>query len=245
MPCNDAVIEVVELGKTFLLGNLGGGRPLYQKLGGEPAKVRHALADINFKLTKGEALGVMGRNGSGKSTLLKVLAGIVDPTSGTAILRGRIGALLEIGSGAHPDLSGWENMRMAARLLGVPKLKRQAYYDKVAQFCELGSKLAEPTRWYSSGQFARLGFAMAAMAPTDILLIDEALAAGDMRFQLKCFDFFYRAKAEGRSFVFVSHALPVLRDLCEKGLVLHEGKALYTGSVEEAINCYESNTAGN
>ncbi len=245
MPSDETVITVSKLDKVFSLANVGAARPLYQALGGEPAKQRYALKNINFDLAKGEALGVMGRNGSGKSTLLKVLAGIIEPSCGTAVLKGRIGSLLEVGSGAHPDLSGWENMRMAARLLGVPKSERDSYYEKVARFCELGSKLSEPTRWYSSGQFARLGFAMAAMAPTDILLIDEALAAGDMRFQLKCFDFFYAAKAQGRSFVFVSHALPVLRDLCEKGLVLHEGKALYNGTIEKAVSYYETSTAGN
>jgi len=245
MLCDKPLVEVNNISKTFLLNALGGGRPLYQKLGGEPSKVRQALDNISFKLERGEALGIMGRNGSGKSTLLKILAGIVDPTSGEAIIRGRIGALLEVGSGAHPDLSGWDNMRLAARLLGVAKAERQEYYERTASFCELGNKLSEPARWYSSGQFARLGFAMAAMAPTDLLLIDEALAAGDMQFQLKCFDFFYAAKAQGRSFIFVSHALPVLRDLCEKGMVLQEAKALYTGNIKEAVQCYEVSVAGN
>ncbi len=242
MPCDAPILETKDLSKTFALSTIGSARPLTQQLSGDPPKIRQALIDINFTLQRGEALGVMGRNGSGKSTLLKILAGIVDPTSGEAIIRGEVGALLEVGSGAHPDLSGWDNMRLAARLLSVAKADREAYYDKTAQFCGLGNKLAEPARWYSSGQFARLGFAMAAMAPTDLLLVDEALAAGDARFQLKCFDFFYAAKAQGRSFIFVSHALPVLRDLCEKGLVLQDGKTLYSGDVKQAIEQYETST---
>ncbi|VAV92147.1 hypothetical protein MNBD_ALPHA06-1942 [hydrothermal vent metagenome] len=241
MPSSSPIVEVCGLGKTFALASIGSNRPLYQRLGGEPLRFRQALEDIHFTLDAGEALGVMGRNGSGKSTLLKILAGIVDPTAGKAVIRGQVGALLEAGSGAHPDLSGWDNMRLAARLLGVAKTEREAYYEKTARFCELGDKLNEPARWYSSGQFARLGFAMAAMAPTDVLLIDEALAAGDARFQLKCFDFFYAAKAQGRCFIFVSHALPVLSDLCDKGLVLHEGKTLYTGSIKQAVEHYEAN----
>lgn len=234
------IVEACGLGKTYLLHGLGNSRPLFQRLGGEKARYRDAVADVNFTLNRGRALGVIGRNGSGKSTLLKLLAGVVDPTRGKAIIRGRIGALLEVGAGAHPDLSGFENMRLAARLLGVPREGRGRYYEATAQFCGLGNKLREPVRWYSSGQFARLGFAMAAMAPTDLMLVDEALAAGDAAFQLKCFDFFYAAKAEGRSFIFVSHALAVLRDLCEDGLVLQEGKAVYTGEMAGAVELYET-----
>ncbi|MBL4594960.1 MAG: ABC transporter ATP-binding protein [Robiginitomaculum sp.] len=240
MLCENPILEVANLSKDYPLSGMGSARPLYHRLGGEPIKIRKALHDVSFTLNPGQALGVMGRNGSGKSTLLKILAGVVDPTAGEARIRGQIGALLEAGSGAHPDLSGWDNMKLAARLLGVPKLERDLYYEQTARFSDLGSKLAEPARWYSSGQFARLGFAMAAMAPTDLLLIDEALAAGDARFQLKCFDFFYAAKAQGRSFVFVSHALPVLRDLCDNGLVLQDGKTVYTGPIEQAIERYET-----
>jgi ABC-type polysaccharide/polyol phosphate transport system ATPase subunit len=242
MPSEHSLLEVDRICKTFALTGIHGTRPLVNSLVGKQPAIRKALDDISFSLGHGEALGVMGRNGSGKSTLLKILAGIIDPSSGTATINGQVGALLEVGSGAHPDLSGWDNMRLAARLLGVNKADRQQYYDKTARFCELGEKLSEPARWYSSGQFARLGFAMAAMAPTDLLLVDEALAAGDAKFQLKCFDFFYAAKAQGRSFIFVSHALPVLRDLCEKGLVLQSGKALYTGSIGQAVERYETTT---
>jgi len=231
-------IEAHQVCKRFSLG--GGSRPLYHLLGGEARKSRLALDRISFALAPGKALAVMGRNGSGKSTLLKILAGVIDPTSGQAVLRGQVGALLEIGAGAHPDLTGWENIRLAARLLQVPPSRRAIYYERTNAFSELGAKLDEPTRWYSAGQYARLGFAMAAMAPTDVLLIDEALSAGDAPFQLKCFDFFYRAKAQGRAFVMVSHATAVLRDLCDDGLVLNEGKAVYTGPVNEAVAHYDT-----
>lgn len=232
-------IEACGITKRFALISTGGDRPLYHRLGGEVKKVRTALDNVSFTLAPGKALAVMGRNGSGKSTLLKILAGIVDPTSGEAKLRGQVGALLEVGAGAHPDLTGWENLRLVARLLQVPANKREEYYDRAASFSALGGKLGEPARWYSAGQYARLGFAMAAMAPTDILLIDEALGAGDAPFQLKCFDFFYAAKAQGRAFVMVSHATAVLRDLCDDGLVLNDGQPVYTGPVNTAIEHYD------
>ncbi|PHS23619.1 MAG: ABC transporter ATP-binding protein [Robiginitomaculum sp.] len=236
---NTIAIEVKGLTKRFALNSSGGDRPLYHRLSGEQKKMRTALDNINFTLAPGRALAVMGRNGSGKSTLLKILAGVVDPSEGQAILHGQVGALLEVGAGAHPDLTGWENIRLVARLLRVPKDKREEYYDRTASFCALGDKLNEPARWYSAGQYARLGFSMAAMAPTDILLIDEALGAGDAPFQLKCFDFFYVAKAQGRAFVMVSHATAALRDLCDDGLVLNNGQPVYTGPVETAIEHYE------
>ncbi len=233
-------IEAHGLTKHFSLTGTGGGRPLYHRLGGEVNKIRTALDNVSFTLKPGKALAVMGRNGSGKSTLLKVLAGVIDPSEGEAILRGQVGALLEVGAGAHPDLTGWENLRLVARLLHVPPDKREEYYERTASFSALGAKLDEPTRWYSAGQYARLGFSMAAMAPTDILLIDEALGAGDASFQLKCFDFFYAAKAQGRAFVMVSHATQVLKDLCDEGLVLNNGQAVYTGSIDKAIEHYDS-----
>ncbi|MDQ7017839.1 MAG: ABC transporter ATP-binding protein [Robiginitomaculum sp.] len=239
MSFDKLAIEAKGLTKTFTLSTTGGDRPLYHRLGGERKKIRTALDHISFTLAPGKALAVMGRNGSGKSTLLKILAGIVDPTEGEAILHGQVGALLEVGAGAHPDLTGWENLRLVARLLQVPTDKREEYYDRAASFCALGEKLNEPTRWYSAGQYARLGFAMAAMAPTDILLIDEALGAGDVMFQMKCFDFFYAAKAQGRAFVMVSHATAALRDLCDDGLVLNNGQPVYTGSVASAIEHYD------
>ncbi len=239
MSSKSLAIEARDLTKRFALINTGGDRPLYHRLGGETKKTRTALDQISFTLEPGKALAVMGRNGSGKSTLLKILAGIVDPSEGEAILRGQIGALLEVGAGAHPDLTGWENLRLVARLLHVPTDKRDEYYDRTAAFSALGDKLNEPTRWYSAGQYARLGFSMAAMAPTDILLIDEALGAGDAAFQLKCFDFFYAAKAQGKAFVMVSHATAVLRDLCDDGLVLNDGKSLYSGPIDTAIEHYD------
>ncbi len=233
-------IEARAITKRFALLRHDTQRPLYHRLGGEKRQTRTALDKVSFCLAPGKALAVMGRNGSGKSTLLKILAGVIDPNSGEAHLRGQVGALLEVGAGAHPDLTGRENLRLVARLLRVPADQRKEYYERTAAFSELGEKLDEPTRWYSSGQYARLGFSMAAMAPTDILLIDEALGAGDAPFQLKCFDFFFAAKAQGRAFVMVSHATQVLRDLCDDGLILHEGKTVYTGSVEDAVEHYDS-----
>ncbi len=239
MPCDAVAIEAQQLCKRFSLGGKS-GRPLYHLLGGEMRPSRLAVDHVSFTLERGKALAVMGRNGSGKSTLLKILAGVIDPTSGRALLHGKVGALLEIGAGAHPDLTGKENIRLASRLLQVPHERRAGYFERAAAFSELGAKLDEPVRWYSAGQYARLGFAMAAMAPTDVLLIDEALAAGDAPFQLKCFDFFYAAKAEGRAFVMVSHATAVLRDLCDDGLVLNEGKVVYTGPVDKAVAHYDA-----
>lgn len=195
-----------------------------------------ALKDINFEVMEGETVGLLGHNGSGKSTLLKCIAAILQPSSGEIRVRGRVASMLELGAGFHPELSGRENIYLNAALLGVSKKDVDLRFDAIVEFSELGQFIDNQVRFYSSGMYTRLGFAVAVNVDPDILLVDEVLAVGDENFQRKCFDKVEEFQGEGRTIVFVSHSPDVVRRVCNRVFVLDHGKVVGEGTAPEAIS---------
>ena len=197
-----------------------------------------ALRDVNFELHPGDTVGIIGANGAGKSTLLKILARITDPTEGTARLRGRTGSLLEVGTGFHPELTGRENVFLNGAILGMTKSEITAKFDEIVAFAEMEKFLDTPVKHFSSGMYLRLAFAVAAHLETEILIVDEALAVGDMAFQKKCLEKMREFGRSGRTVLFVSHSLATLENLCRKGIVLQRGEISFIGSAEDALKHY-------
>ncbi|MFL6514010.1 MAG: polysaccharide ABC transporter ATP-binding protein [Chthoniobacterales bacterium] len=200
-----------------------------------------ALRDVSLEVAKGEVLGIVGRNGAGKSTLLKILARITPPTNGKIEFRGRVGALLEIGTGFHRELSGRENVFLNGSILGMRRSEVAAKLDEILAFAEIEKFVDTPVKYYSSGMYVRLAFAVAAHLDTDILLVDEVLAVGDVRFQKKCLGKMESAaRAEGRTVVFVSHNMNAVQRLCSRGLFLEQGRVACVGSSGEIVTAYLS-----
>lgn len=197
-----------------------------------------ALQNINFDVKPGEALGIIGPNGSGKSTTLKLLARILRPDKGKIEVKGRIGALIELGAGFHTDLTGRENVFLNASILGMSKGEIEKKYDEIVDFAELRDFMDTPVKWYSSGMHARLGFAVAAHTDPQVLLVDEVLSVGDIGFQQKCEKKIRGFKEKRLSIVFVSHNMSAISAVCDKVLVLNKGKAIFSGSHQEAIDIY-------
>ncbi|HOX53301.1 MAG TPA: ABC transporter ATP-binding protein, partial [Fibrobacteria bacterium] len=196
------------------------------------------LRDISLTIQPGESVGLVGRNGAGKSTLLKTLSRIVRPTSGEAILRGRIGSLLEVGTGFHQDLSGRENIFLSGAILGMSRAEVRAKFDEIVEFANVGAFVDTPVKRYSSGMYMRLAFAVAAHLETEILLVDEVLAVGDAQFQRKCLGKMDAVSKNGRTVVFVSHNMSSVASLCKRGVVLDRGGVDFDGSVELATQRY-------
>jgi lipopolysaccharide transport system ATP-binding protein len=201
-----------------------------------------ALDDVSFSVARGEAIGIMGHNGAGKSTLLKILSRITEPTTGSATLHGRVGSLLEVGTGFHPELSGRENMYLNGAILGMKKAEIDEKFDQIVSFAEVEDFIDTPIKHYSTGMHLRLAFALAAHLQPEILLIDEVLAVGDAQFQRKCLGKMEDVAAGGRTVLFVSHNLSAVKELCSTGLVLSHGRLLYQGPVVEAISRYTQST---
>ncbi|NLV55168.1 MAG: ABC transporter ATP-binding protein [Acidimicrobiales bacterium] len=197
-----------------------------------------ALDDVSFSVRDGETLAILGHNGSGKSTLLKCVAGTLRPTSGTITTRGRLAALLELGAGFHPDLTGRENVYLNGSILGFSKADVDAIFDDIVGFAELEEFIDQQVKHFSSGMYARLGFAVAINVDPDILLVDEVLSVGDEAFQRKCIDRIRRMQREGRTIVVVSHSTDLVRQLCDRAVVLHHGKLISEGVPGEAIRAF-------
>jgi ABC-type polysaccharide/polyol phosphate transport system ATPase subunit len=197
-----------------------------------------ALDDINFEVPRGKTLGVIGQNGSGKSTLLKILNGILLPDAGTVAMNGRLGALIEVGAGFNPLLTGRENVYLNGAVLGMTKAEITSKFDSIVAFADAAEFLDVPVRNYSSGMTVRLGFAIAIHAELDILLVDEVLAVGDTLFQYKCYERIAELKARGATIVLVSHAMSVIERVCEQTLVLDHGVPVYLGETPVAIEKY-------
>jgi lipopolysaccharide transport system ATP-binding protein len=203
-----------------------------------------ALKDVTFDVMPGEVVGVVGRNGAGKSTLLKILSRITEPTEGRVELYGRVGSLLEVGTGFHPELSGRENVYLNGAILGMRREEIERKFDEIVAFAELGKFIDTPVKRYSSGMYVRLGFAIAAHLDPDILLLDEVLAVGDESFQKKCFGTFERFKAEGKTVVLVTHQQELLRSFCDRVLLLEHGVVGAVGSPNDVIGVPEGALVG-
>src|SRR2546423_1199605 len=182
-----------------------------------------ALKDLSFEIQRGEVVGVIGRNGAGKSTLLKILSRITEPTAGCVRIRGRVGSLLEVGTGFHPELNGRDNIYLNGAILGMRKAEIARKFDEIVAFAGVEKFIDTRVKRYPSGMYVRLAFAVAAHMETEILLVDEVLAVGDAQFQKKCFEKFRHISSGGRTIVFVSHNMAALRTVCKRGLVLRHG----------------------
>lgn len=204
-----------------------------------------ALDEVSFEVKKGETLGIIGPNGSGKTTLLKFLNGIFWPDNGKIAIRGRVGALIEIGAGFHPLLTGRENVYINAAILGMTKEEVDEKFDDIVEFADIGDFLHTPVKFYSSGMFVRLGFAVAAHCEPDILLVDEVLAVGDLAFALKCHRKMSQFRQSGGTVVMVSHNMQAIRNVCKKVLWLNGGKIKEIGEVHHVCDLYETDVIMN
>lgn len=199
-----------------------------------------ALQDVSFEVKRGEVVGIIGRNGAGKSTLLKILSRITKPTKGHAEIHGRVGSLLEVGTGFHPELTGRENIYLNAAILGMRKAEVAKKFDEIVAFAEVEQFIDTPVKRYSSGMYVRLAFAVAAHMETEVLLIDEVLAVGDAQFRTKCLGKMSEVAQYGRTVLFVSHDLSAVNKLAPASLVLEEGRVGFLGPTNEAIRRYTS-----
>jgi lipopolysaccharide transport system ATP-binding protein len=197
-----------------------------------------ALKDVSFEVQPGEVVGIIGRNGAGKSTLLKVLSRITEPTSGNIELRGRVGSLLEVGTGFHPELTGRENIYMNGSILGMSRREIHRKFDEIVAFSEIEDFLDTPVKRYSSGMYVRLAFAVAAHLEPEILIVDEVLAVGDASFQDKCIRKMREVSSHGRTVLFVSHNMVAVQSLCTRGVILEQGRVTFTGDAKEAVTAY-------
>lgn len=197
-----------------------------------------ALKDVSFEIKRGEVVGVIGRNGAGKSTLLKILSRISEPTGGYADIHGRVGSLLEVGTGFHLELTGRENIYLNGAILGMNRSEIDRKFDEIVEFAEVGKFIDTPVKHFSSGMHLRLAFAVAAHLEPEILLVDEVLAVGDMTFQKKCIGKMEKVAAHGRTVLFVSHNLAAVKELCQTSLVLNNGLLEFEGPVVEGISRY-------
>ncbi|MBN2054835.1 ABC transporter ATP-binding protein [bacterium] len=200
-----------------------------------------AVQGVSFAIRPGETFGIIGENGSGKSTLLKVIAGIIRPDKGELVARGRISALLELGAGFQPDLTGRENIYLNGSIMGLTRSEIAANFDKIVAFSELEDFIDTPVKHYSSGMYMRLGFSIAINVNPDILLIDEVLAVGDLKFQERCVEKIREFKRRGKTIIFVSHDLHTVRELCKRAVWLNDGRVAAVGSTERVIDFYREN----
>jgi lipopolysaccharide transport system ATP-binding protein len=201
-----------------------------------------ALRDVSLEIKQGDVVGILGRNGAGKSTLLKILSRITAPTTGRAVIRGRIGSLLEVGTGFHPELTGRDNIQLNGSILGMSRAEMRERFDEIVAFAEIDQFLDTPVKNYSSGMYMRLAFAVAAHLDPEILVIDEVLAVGDTAFQKKCLTKMDSVAKQGRTVLFVSHNMAAVSSLCSKGILLQAGQVLNTGPIHQVVHAYARST---
>ena len=248
-----AAIKAERVSKRYTLGTGRGYRTLRDTLSGaahsifdrrerpgpaEGADVVWALRDVSFEVGQGEVLGVIGRNGAGKSTLLRILSRITAPNQGRMEMYGRVAALLEIGTGFHPELTGRENVFLNGAILGMSRVDIRRKFDQIVDFAGVQRFIDTPVKRYSSGMYVRLAFAVAAHVDTDILIVDEVLAVGDVAFQKQCLGRMREVSSDGRTVLFVSHNLSAIANLCTSALWLHEGQVRQRGSVSAVLSGY-------
>jgi lipopolysaccharide transport system ATP-binding protein len=260
---SDTVIQVENLAKRYILAHQAQGSGRYKRFSdvlvnaakapfrslqkrGQSNPEREefwALRDVSFEIGRGEVVGIIGRNGAGKSTLLKILSRITEPTSGSIEIEGRVASLLEVGTGFHPELTGRENIYLNGAILGMTRREIKKKFDEIVAFAEVEKFLDTPVRFYSSGMYVRLAFAVAAHLEPEILIIDEVLAVGDAQFQKKCLGKMQDVSTkEGRTVLFVSHQMGVIASLCKKCVVLEKGRTSFIGDVQSAIQRYLGST---
>lgn len=246
---NQKVLEVSGISKQFhqipenkAPSKIGWHSLIESLLKSKKKKQKHecfyALSKLSFTLLKGESLGIIGLNGSGKSTLLNIISGTMQPTQGSVRLYGKVVALLELGSGFNPDFTGLENIKLSASLHGLNKDEIGSKLDSIIEFADIGDFIYQPVKTYSTGMCLRLAFSVAIHVDADVLIIDEALAVGDARFQIKCFTFLEEFKRKGRSLILVSHDLNSVARLCTKSILLHSGLLKQIGKPIDVINEY-------
>jgi ABC-2 type transport system ATP-binding protein len=236
---SDAAIRVETVGKRF--------KRYREKPGSIKARVLRprtraeefwALRDVSFDVPQGNTYGLIGHNGSGKTTLLKIIGGILRPTQGRVVTRGRIAALLELGAGFHPELTGRENVYLNASLLGLSRKETQRAFEEIVAFSELEDFIDNQVKFYSSGMFVRLGFSVAIHVDPEILLIDEVLSVGDEGFQRRCLDRVRSFQVEGRTIVFVTHAVDLVRQICDHAIMLDHGEIVQQGDPDEVVRTF-------
>jgi len=258
---NDVIINIENVVKEYRLGSIGGGtltadlQTFIAKLRGKEnpnsligskqvdnkGDTFRALDGINLQIRKGETVGIIGHNGAGKSTLLKLLSRVTAPTSGTISYDGRIASMLEVGTGFHPELTGRENIYMNGAILGMTKKEIDSKFDEIVRFAEMEKFIDTPVKRYSSGMYVKLAFAVAAHLDSEIMIMDEVLAVGDMAFQTKCLDKMSDvSKKDGRTILYISHNMTTIRQLCERCIVLDHGTVIFDGDVEQAIAIYQN-----
>ena len=240
------IIEVENLSKKYILRSghrkttirdvVLGALDFFKK--DENQKNLWALKDINFSVEEGEIVGLIGNNGAGKSTLLKILSRIIKPTSGEAVLHGRTGSLLEVGTGFHRELSGRENIFLNGAILGMKRQEIEAKFDQIVDFSEMEEFLETPIKHYSSGMFTRLAFAVAAHLEPEILIVDEVLAVGDLAFQRKCLNKMRDVNKKGRTILFVSHNMQAITRICERAIWIKDGEIQTDGEANEVVGEY-------
>lgn len=250
---NDIAIHVEQLGKRYRLGANGqqhdtlrdlladGFQSLFQRNGKSSARRQDfwALRDAGFEIQRGESVGIIGLNGAGKSTLLKILSRIVEPTTGMARIAGRVGALLEVGTGFHAELTGRENIYLYGSILGMSKREMDRKFDAIVEFSGIADFIDTPVKRYSSGMYVRLAFAVAAHLQPEILLIDEVLSVGDLPFQRKCMEFAKGLQQADATILFVSHNMFSIKTMCSRVIYLKQGQVQFDGPTDEGIKHYE------
>ncbi len=249
---SDTVIQVEHLGKMYrigarqnhqdtlreaLVGSLKAPLHSLLRIGQRVSEeeIIWALKDVSFEVQRGEVVGIIGRNGAGKSTLLKILSRITEPTEGRAIINGRVGSLLEVGTGFHPELTGRENIYLNGAILGMKRAEIERKFDEIVAFADLEKFIDTPVKRYSSGMYVRLAFAVAAHLEPEIMVVDEVLAVGDAQFQKKCLGKMGELANEGRTVLFVSHNMGAISQLCTRGILLEDGGLKYDGTPAEAV----------
>ncbi len=247
MSSDNTTIRVSNLSKRYEIYDTPRDRlkqfvlPRLQR-GGQPARQYFrefwALRDVSFEVKQGETVGIIGRNGSGKSTLLQIICGTLSPTSGSVQTRGRIAAMLELGSGFNPEFTGRENVYMNATVLGLTHAEIDESFDRIAAFADIGSFIDQPIKTYSSGMTVRLAFAVQSQINPDILIVDEALSVGDAKFQAKCFDRLRQLKDNGTSILLVTHSSEQIVTHCSRAILLNQGVQLETGQPKQVVNRY-------
>lgn len=248
---SDFVIQVEHLSKLYQIGTSQGRyktlresvtgaltAPVRKLRGGNGRAVRDtlwALKDVSFEIKRGEVIGIIGRNGAGKSTLLKILSRITEPTEGRAVVYGRVGSLLEVGTGFHPELTGRENVYLSGAILGMHRSEIDQRFDRIVEFSEISRFLDMPVKRYSSGMYVRLAFAVAAYMEPDILLVDEVLAVGDIAFQQKCLRHMQGLTQSGMTILMVSHSMAAIQSSCQRAIMLQHGQVAADGNTLDVI----------